>query len=67
MRLQPKASTFRPITHFKAKISVNENLNLSGNNLLVPMQHMLRSAFDDSNICVTSYNELIQKIEAFAE
>lgn len=49
LRVQPKAKDFRPIMHFKSKISITPTIKLSGNNLLAGLPQILRNCLLNSS------------------
>ena len=52
--------------HFKSKIAVNENLKLSGNNLIAGVPQILRNCIQDpSKIMCLDYPSIIFKISEF--
>lgn len=67
LRIQPKPSFFRPIMHFKSKISVTDKMKLDGNSLLAGMPQLFKSKLTGRSVAAIDFPDIISRIQAFKE
>lgn len=68
LRVQPKPADFRPIMHFKSRISVTPTMKLSGNNLLAGLPQILRNSLESQGeILALDYPTIVHRIEDFSK